>query len=67
MAGQPRRESSEVLNPALVRAWRPRESRDVFPQCLSLRADEWPCSDGSVGLDNLLFSPWFLSLPELGW
>lgn len=31
MAGKPGRESSEVLNPALVHAWSPRELFDVFP------------------------------------
>lgn len=66
MAGKPGRESSEVLN----QPWFPgaRGNRVMFSlQCLSLRADEWPCSDGSLGLLNLLFSHCFLSLPELGW
>lgn len=31
IAGKPCRESSEVLNPALVRAWCLSELRDVFP------------------------------------
>lgn len=35
-------------------------------QSLSPRADEWPCSDGIVGLDNLLSSVCFLFLSCCG-
>lgn len=56
MAGKARRESSEVLNPALVRAWSLSELCDVFPSVFVTRADEWPCSDAVWGW-TLLFFP----------